>query len=61
MNSSEISKTAHRLIILYGDNAPTIAATHAANMEKAGDVEGRTSWLCVMIRSQTLIFSGQGT
>ena len=56
----DISRTAHRLIALHGDQAPTVAASRAADMEKAGDVRRRTSWLCVMIRTQNLILSGQG-
>lgn len=58
-NTTEISKTAHRLLSLHGKDAPTVAAKNAADRERAGDVEGRTDWLCVMIRTQTLMLSGQ--
>jgi phage tail sheath protein FI len=36
----------------------SVAAFRAAAMEKAGDVRRRTSWICVMIRTQNLILTG---
>ena len=55
-----ISNAAHRLIGLHGEEAPTVAARHAAHMEKLGDARRRTNWLCVMIRAQKLLLDEIG-
>jgi len=48
---------AHRLVGLHGENAPTVAARHAAQMQVRGDAGRRANWLCVMIRAQKLLQS----
>jgi hypothetical protein len=60
LDSQAISRRAHRLVSLHGLEAPTIAAKHAARMEKRGNAGGRTNWLCVMIRTQNLLLSKYG-
>ena len=55
-----IAKVAHRLVGLHGEDAPTVAARHAAHMEKLGDRRRRTNWLCVMIRTQKLLLNEHG-
>jgi hypothetical protein len=59
-SSASISQAAHRLIIMHGEEAPTVAARHASQMEKLGDVRRRTDWLCVMIKAQKLLVSERG-
>jgi len=59
-DSFEISRTARRLVCLHGDEAPTVAARHAAQMEKLGDPHRRTNWLRVMIRAQKLLLREHG-
>ena len=51
---------AQRLVGLHGADAPTVAARHAAHMQKCGDARRRTNWLCVMIRAQKLLLSERG-
>jgi hypothetical protein len=45
---------------MHGEEAPTVAARHASQMEKLGDVRRRTDWLCVMIKAQKLLVSERG-
>lgn len=59
-DSREISRTARYLVSLHGQEAPTVAAGRAAQMEKRGDAGRRTDWLCIMIRAQTLLLDKYG-
>jgi hypothetical protein len=60
LDSHAISRTARRLVNLHGQEAPTVAAGHAAQMEKLGDAGRRTNWLRIMIRAQTLLVRKYG-
>jgi hypothetical protein len=59
-SSAAISQAAHRLIVMHGEEAPTVAARHASHMEKLGDVRRRTNWLCIMIKAQKMLVSERG-
>ncbi len=59
-NSHQVSRTARRLVSLHGQEAPRIAAEHAARMERLGDPDGRTDWLRIMIRAQSLLLRKYG-
>ena len=56
-DSREVSRTARRLVSLHGHEAPNVAASRAAQMERLGDAGRRTDWLRIMIRAQTLLLS----
>jgi hypothetical protein len=59
-HSLSISEMANRLVGRHGDNAPAVAARHAAHMQQRGDARRRTNWLCVMIRTQKLLLDEHG-
>jgi hypothetical protein len=59
-STTTIAENARQLVDRHGDAAPDIAAGRASRMERLGDVQRRTDWLCVMISAQQMLVSRQG-
>lgn len=49
------TETANRLIKQHGEAAPEIAASHAADSERAGDGEEQRHWVSVVVEAKALL------